>query len=71
MLLEELTDSRLPALNQLPDLVTVLRNLDWHEEEIRKLEKQINEEQVHKIERKIEGVNLNDSEGEKGSLEEP
>ena len=59
-----LTDSRLPALNQLPDLVTVLRNLDWHEEEIRKLEKQVNEEQVHKIE-KIEGDSLNDSEGEK------
>ncbi|KAF8436148.1 hypothetical protein BGX38DRAFT_1214828 [Terfezia claveryi] len=52
------------ALNQLPYLVTVLRNLDWHEEEIRKLEKQVKEEQVHKIE--IRDVGLHDSECEKG-----
>ncbi|KAF8430166.1 hypothetical protein EV426DRAFT_580152 [Tirmania nivea] len=56
------------ALNKLPDLATVLRNLDWHEEEIRKLEKQVNEEQVHQIEEKIEVVSLHDSECEKGEF---
>lgn len=48
--------------------MTLLRNLDWHEEEIRKFRKQLGEEELHQTAEKLENVNFLDAQDKKDIL---
>lgn len=66
--LQDFTDYKLSALPLLPDLVTLLGDLNWHEDEIRKVRRQINNDRINEMGREIGEVTLTDTMSiEKGS----